>query len=137
MMISTKGRYALRIMIDLAQHNNNQFLSLNDVAQRQNISVKYLESIVATLYKAGFLESLRGKKGGYRLKYEPSYYTIGAILQTAEGTLAPVTCLDKTKNFVCDRSSNCLTLPLWQKLDDVVNDYLESITLADLINCTV
>ena len=137
MMISTKGRYALRIMIDLAQHNDGQFLSLNDIAQRQNISVKYLESIVATLYKAGFLESLRGKKGGYRLKYEPTHYTIGTILQTSEGTLAPVTCLDKTKDFVCDRWENCLTLPLWQKLDNVVNAYLESVTLADLINGTV
>jgi len=133
MMVSTRGRYALRVLIDLAQNSENGYISLKEISQRQNISMKYLESIVATLYKAGFLESMRGKNGGYKLKYEPSAYTIGSILQLTEGTLAPVNCLKDFEYVDCPKSESCLTLPLWRKLNSVVNDYLESVTLNDIL----
>lgn len=132
MMISTKGRYALRVMIDLAQNNTGEFISLKDVAQRQEISMKYLEMIVSLLNKGKMVESQRGKSGGYRLARKPSEYTIESILTLTEGTLAPVNCVENgAKN--CDRAANCITLPLWQKLDHVIDEYLESVTLEDLI----
>ncbi|MEE0859205.1 MAG: Rrf2 family transcriptional regulator [Acutalibacteraceae bacterium] len=134
MMVSTKGRYALRILIDLALHPKEEYVSLKGIAERQDVSMKYLENIVATLSKADFLESQRGKNGGYRLKNAPTEYTIGSILKLTEGTLAPVACLENCSTDECSRSGKCLTLPLWQKLDSIVNDYLESVTLADLIN---
>lgn len=133
MMISTKGRYALRVMIDLAQNNTGQFISLKDVAERQDISMKYLEMIVAILNKGKLLESQRGKAGGYKLAKETKEYTIGEILNLTEGTLAPVNCIGKNGNK-CDKADACMTLPLWQKLDSVIEDYLSSVTLQDLLD---
>ena len=132
MKISTKGRYALRVMVDLAQHNTGEYISLKDIAERQEVSMKYLEMIIALLNNAGFVISARGKHGGYRLCKPPREYTIGSILKLAEGKLAPVTCLESPLN-PCKRATQCLTLPFWEKLNTIVNDYIESVTLADLI----
>lgn len=136
MMISTKGRYALRVMIDLAQNNNGQFISLKDVAVRQDISMKYLEMIVGILNKGKMLESQRGKAGGYRLAKDAKDYTISEILNLTEGTLAPVNCLEKNRKQ-CERAKECMTLPLWQKLDSIIEGYLESVTLQDLLDNNV
>lgn len=136
MMISTKGRYALRVMIDLAQSGNENYVSLKDVATRQNISMKYLEMIVSMLNKGKMVQSLRGKAGGYKLVKLPSEYTVGEILKLTEGTLAPVMCLEENAE-TCERAEDCMTLPLWQKLDSVINEYLNSITLEDVINKNV
>ena len=136
MMISTKGRYALRVMIDLAQNDTGEYISLKDVAQRQGISMKYLEMIVSLLHKGHMVESQRGKSGGYRLIREPSEYTIEAILKLTEGTLAPVNCLGNDVNS-CERAENCITLPLWKRLDDVIGNYLNSVTLQDLLDGNV
>ena len=128
MRISTKGRYALRLMLDLAEHQGDGCVSLKDVAQRQDISKKYLEQIVPTLSRAGFLLTNRGYQGGYRLARRPEDYTARDILRLTEGSLAPVTCLDCEVN-TCPRSANCPTLPLWQGLDRVIEDYLAGVTL--------
>lgn len=133
MMISTKGRYALRVMIDLAQNGKENYVSLKDVAQRQNISMKYLEMIVAILNKGHLVKSLRGKSGGYKLTKSPSEYKVGEILKLTEGTLAPVMCLEENAD-VCERAGDCMTLPLWQKLDSVISQYLDSVTLEDVLN---
>lgn len=133
MRISTKGRYALRLMLDLAEHQGDGCVSLKDVAQRQDISKKYLEQIVPTLSRAGFLLTNRGYQGGYRLARRPEDYTARDILLLTEGSLAPVTCLDCEVN-TCPRSANCPTLPLWQGLDRVIEDYLAGVTLQDLID---
>ena len=132
MLISTKGRYALRVMIDLAEHQTEEFISLKGIAQRQEISEKYLESIIRTLVKAKVLESLRGKGGGYKLKKAPEQYTVGSILRLTEESLAPVSCLEAGAD-VCPRMTKCRTLPLWQGLDKVIRDYLENVTIADLM----
>lgn len=132
MLISTKGRYALRVMIDLAEHQMEEFTSLKGIAQRQEISEKYLESIIRMLVKAKVLESLRGKGGGYRMKKTPDKYTVGSILRLTEESLAPVACLEQDAE-VCPRAGNCRTLPLWQGLDKVITDYLDSVTIADLM----
>ena len=132
MLISTKGRYALRVMIDLAENRSGEFISLKEIAKRQEISEKYLESIIRTLVKAKVVESLRGKGGGYRLTKNPEQYTVGSILRLTEESLAPVACLEETAG-TCPRSGQCRTLALWQGLDKVIQDYLESVTLADLI----
>ena len=132
MLISTKGRYALRIMIDLAEHQTDEFISLREIAQRQEISEKYLESIIRMLVKAKVVDSLRGKGGGYRLNKTPDQYTVGSILQLTEESLAPVSCLEKNAD-PCPRSGWCRTLNLWQGLDKVIHDYLESVTIADLM----
>ena len=132
MLISTKGRYALRVMIDLAEHRSGEFISLKEIAKRQEISEKYLESIIRTLVKAKVVESLRGKGGGYRLTKKPEKYTVGSILRLTEESLAPVACLEETAG-TCPRSGQCRTLALWQGLDKVIQDYLESVTIADLI----
>ena len=132
MKISTKGRYALRIMIDLAQFKNNEYISLKEISKRQEISLKYLESIISMLCRAGFVLSLRGKCGGYKLARKPSEYTIGSILKLTEGSLAPVACLEGDTNQ-CSRAINCITLPMWQKLDKIIDDYLESVTIEDLL----
>ena len=132
MLISTKGRYALRIMIDLAEHQTDEFISLRGIAQRQEISEKYLESIIRMLVKAKVVDSLRGKGGGYRLNKTPDQYTVGSILQLTEESLAPVSCLERNAD-TCPRSGWCRTLNLWQGLDKVIHDYLESITIADLM----
>lgn len=136
MMISTKGRYALRVMIDLAQNGSENYVSLKDVATRQNISMKYLEMIVSILNKGHMVKSLRGKAGGYQLAKKPSEYTIGEILKLTEGTLAPVMCLEENVE-VCERVGDCITLPLWKKLDHVINEYLDGVTLEDVINKNV
>lgn len=131
MMISTKGRYALRVMLDLAQQPVGEYISLKSISQRQAVSMKYMEAIVATLNKAGMVESLRGKKGGYRLTRKPREYTLGEILKLTEGSLAPVTCLDCENP--CQRAESCITRPMWLELDKLIDDYLESKTLADLL----
>ena len=132
MLISTKGRYALRIMIDLAEHQTDEFISLREIAQRQEISEKYLESIIRMLVKARVVDSLRGKGGGYRLNKSPDQYTVGSILQLTEESLAPVSCLEQTA-APCPRSGWCRTFSLWQGLDKVIHDYLQSVTIADLM----
>ena len=136
MLVSTKGRYALRIMLDLAQNSDGDYVVLMDVARRQDISEKYLESIVSSLTKAGLLTGLRGRGGGYRMSKTPDEYTIGEILRATEGPLAPVSCL-KTEENECPHSADCLTLPLWQEVDRRLESYLDSVTLADLLKGTV
>ena len=133
MMISTKGRYALRVMIDLAQQQKTEFIPLKEVAKRQNISQKYLESIMTMLSKNNFIEAVHGKGGGYRLNRKPEAYRVGEILRLTEGSLAPVSCLEWGAK-PCERVSECNTLPMWQKLDAIVNEYLDSVTIADLVN---
>ena len=130
MMISTRGRYALRVMIDLAEHIDEGYIPLQTIAKRQGISEKYLESILAVLSKAGLLDAVRGKGGGYRLSKPAKEYTAFEVLSPTEGTLAPVTCLERGQQ--CENAVNCRTLPLWQGLDQVIAAYLCSYTLADL-----
>ncbi|MGI6152177.1 MAG: RrF2 family transcriptional regulator [Christensenellales bacterium] len=131
MLVSTKGRYALRVMIDLAERNTGDYIPLKEIAKRQEISEKYLESIVSALAKADYVTGLRGKGGGYKLTKSPGQYTVGAILKVTEGSLAPVSCLDDISNN-CERAGECKTLPLWMGLSKLINDYLEGITLEDL-----
>ena len=133
MLISTKGRYALRVMIDLAEHQAEGFIPLKVIAQRQEISEKYLESIIKLLVKARLLNGLRGKGGGYQLTKAPEQYTVGSILRMTEDSMAPVSCLESGAD-ACSRSAECRTLSLWQGLDKVINDYLDSVTLADLMH---
>jgi Rrf2 family protein len=133
MKISTKGRYALRIMIELAQNKNDKPIPLKQISQKQDISAKYLESIISILNKHNFVFSTRGINGGYVLSKEPSEYTIGSILRVTEGSLSPVNCLECQPNR-CIRSADCLTLPLWQNIGKMINDYLDSITLEDILN---
>ena len=132
MLISTKGRYALRVMIDLAEHQADGFIPLKVIAQRQDISEKYLESIIKLLVKAKLLSGLRGKGGGYQLTKAPDQYTAGEILRLTEDSLAPVSCLEPGAP-VCSQSSECRTLSMWRGLDKIINDYLDNITIADLI----
>jgi len=132
-MISTKGRYALRVMIDLAEHTGSSYIPLKDIANRQQISEKYLESIIKVLVRDGLLDALRGKGGGYRLNRSPAEYTVGSILRLTEGTLSPVACLE-TKPNTCPRAAECRTLPMWKKLDRVISDFFDGYTLADLAN---
>ncbi len=131
MLISTKGRYALRVMIDLAEHPSEGFVPLKVIAERQEISEKYLESIIKLLVRAKLLNGLRGKGGGYRLTRAPEQYTVGSILRLTEDSLAPVACLDQNAD-ACPRAPKCRTLPLWQGLDKVISDYVDHITIADL-----
>ncbi len=131
MLVSTKGRYALRIMVDLAGRNTGEFIPLKEIAKKQEISEKYLESIIAALAKAGYVTGLRGKGGGYKLTRSPEQYTAGEILKITEGSLAPVSCLESGRNC-CERAGECKTLPLWTGLDKLINDYLEGITLDEL-----
>ncbi|MEG0229255.1 MAG: Rrf2 family transcriptional regulator [Oscillospiraceae bacterium] len=133
MMISSKGRYALRVMIDLAQHYTGENIPLKEIAARQEISQKYLESIVVILSKAGFVKATGGKGGGYKLSKEPSQYTVKSILKLIEGTLAPVACLENSES-ICQRASKCKTLPMWQEFYKMTNDFFENITIADLLN---
>ena len=132
MLVSTKGRYALRVMIDLAEHSSGGYIPLRDIAERQDISEKYLESIVVLLSKAGLLEGLRGKGGGYKLTRRPEQYTAGSILKVTEGTLAPVACLEDRANS-CPRASECRTLPMWEKLNSQLEQFFEGVTIADLM----
>lgn len=132
MLVSTKGRYALRVMIDLAEHQEEGFIPLRKIAQRQEISEKYLESIIKLLVKGRFLTGLRGKGGGYKLTRSPDQYTVGSILRLTEESLAPVSCLEESAPS-CPRMAACRTLPLWKGLDKVINDYLDNVTVADLV----
>lgn len=132
MKISTKGRYALRLMLDLAINNTGEFIPLKNVSERQNISVKYLEQIITTLVKVGFVKGLRGSKGGYKIAKKPEDYTVGMILRLTEGSLAPVACLDDDVN-TCERCDDCITLELWRDLYNAINNVVDNVTLADLI----
>lgn len=131
MLISTKGRYALRVMIDLAEHRTEGYIPLKEVAWRQEISEKYLESIIKLLVRARLLEGLRGKGGGYRLTRPAEEYTVEEILRLTEDSLAPVACLEPGA-APCEKRSECRTLSMWQGLDRVIRDYLGGITIADL-----
>ena len=133
MKISTKGRYALRMLIDLAEHRNDGYVALKDIAARQNISKKYLEQIVPVFNKSNILKTNRGFQGGYQLARSPEKYTVGEILRLTEGSLAPVACLDNDPNQ-CERSGDCITLPVWQGLYKVINEYLDGITLQDILD---
>ena len=130
MTISSKGRYALHMLIDLAEHPDG-FVSLSEISARQNISKKYLEQIVPLLNKADILLANRGHQGGYRLKDAPETYTLGKILRLTEGGLAPVTCLREGE---CNRTTECASFPVWQGLERVINEYLDSVTLKDLLD---
>ncbi len=132
MMVSTKGRYALRVMIDLAEHQSEGYVPLKEIAARQEISEKYLESILKVLVQQRFLEGLRGKGGGYKLTRAPEMYTVGSILRLTEGSLATVACLEEGAP-ACSRMAECRTYPLWKKLDGMISEYLDSVTLADLM----
>lgn len=133
MKISTKGRYALRMMIDLAMNDSGSYVALKDTAERQGISKKYLEQIVPLLNKADLLRTNRGYQGGYALAKSPEQYTVGEILRVTEGNLSPVSCLQYPENE-CPRASGCLTLPVWEGLYKAINDYLDSVTLQDIID---
>lgn len=133
MKISTKGRYALRMLIDLAQHQGEGYIALKDIAARQNISKKYLEQIVPILNRSDILNTNRGYQGGYRLAKAPENYTVGNILRLTEGSLAPVACLDYNP-VGCEYSGECPTLPIWKGLNKVICDYLDGITLQDIID---
>ena len=130
MKISTKGRYALRMLLDLAEHKNDGYIALKDIAARQNISKKYLEQIIPVLNKSDILNANRGYQGGYKLAKSPEKYTVGDILRLTEGSIAPVACLDHNP-IECDRCDDCITLPIWKGLHKVISDYLDSVTLQD------
>lgn len=132
MKISTKGRYALRLMLDLAVNNTGEPVRIKDISRRQDISDKYLEQIISVLNKAGYVKSLRGPQGGYRLARDPKEYTVGMILRLTEGSLAPVACLEDEKNE-CPRQDDCVTLILWEKLDEAIKGVVDHYTLADLV----
>lgn len=133
MMVSTKGRYALTVMVDLAKLSDGGYVSLADIAEREHLSMKYLESIISILNKGGMLQSLRGKNGGYKLARQPEEYTVNEILLLTEGTLAPVNCIMQD-GVQCDKAATCSTLPLWAGLDSVIEKYLSTITLKDIID---
>lgn len=133
MKISTKGRYALRMLLDLAQHKNDGYIALKDIAKRQGISKKYLEQIVSLLHKTDILQTNRGYQGGYMLARSPEQYTVGTILRITEGSLSPVACLDNEINQ-CERSEYCMTLDIWKGLDKVISEYLDHITLQDILD---
>ena len=132
MMISTRGRYALRVMLDLAQNGQNEYIPMKEVAERQELSLKYIERIMPSLVKEGLVEGVHGKGGGYRLAKKPEQYTVGDILRISEGDLSPVSCLECGAE-PCSRAENCKTLPMWKKLYETVNEFFNSITLKDLL----
>lgn len=131
-MISTKGRYALRVMIDLAEHCNGEYIPMKDVVKRQQVSQKYVERIMTMLSKANFVEAVHGKGGGYRLNRSPDEYIVGDILRLTEGSLAPVACLDCDAEE-CERADQCRTLPMWKELNNRITDFFDGITIADLM----
>lgn len=133
MKISTKGRYALRLMVDLAMNDNGEYIPLKSISARQEISDKYLEQIINALGKAGYVKSLRGAQGGYKLAHSPSFYTVGMILRLTEGSLAPVTCLEDNVNH-CERVAECSTLFVWERLYKAISDVVDSITIADILD---
>ena len=132
MKISTKGRYALRMMVDIAEHQKDGYVTLKDVALRQGISKKYLEQIALHISQAGMLRAVRGYQGGYMLARPASEYSVHSILQVVEGSMAPVTCLQQVNN-TCERRETCRTLPLWQGLETLIREYLSGITLEDVV----
>lgn len=132
MRISTKGRYALQLMIDLAIHDNGEYVSIKSVASRQGISEKYLEQIMQSVSRAGFVRSTRGPQGGYRLAKKPNEYTIGMILRLLEGSLSPVECLDEDVNQ-CSKCMECSSYPIWQKLNHAINSVVDTMTLDELV----
>lgn len=133
MKISTKGRYALRVIIDLAEQQKEGYVPLKEIAARQGISLKYLEGIMTVLSKNNYIEALHGKGGGYRLNRQPQDYIVGDILRLIEGTLAPVACLE-CGAMPCDNASECKTLPMWSELNKIINEYLDSVSVADLMS---
>ncbi|MBQ8359514.1 MAG: RrF2 family transcriptional regulator [Oscillospiraceae bacterium] len=132
MLISTRGRYCLRVMIDLAEHQGEGYIPMKDVASRQDISLKYMEKLLPVLVKNGIVDGIQGKGGGYRLTKHPAEYTLGQILRLTEGTLAPVACLE-CGAAPCEKAASCRTLPVWTELDRIVSGYLDSVTIADLL----
>lgn len=136
MKISTKGRYALRMLLELALHQEDGFIALKDIAERQSISKKYLEQIVPLLSRAGLLKTNRGYQGGYMLAKSPDAYTVGEILRVTEGNLAPIPCLEHSENE-CARAEQCMTLYIWEGLYKTINEYVDGITLQDIINHNV
>ena len=133
MKVSTKGRYALRMMIDIAEHNENERVTIKEISERQGVSIKYLEQIVPNLTRAGLLHGERGSGGGYMLTKAPEQYTVGGILRAIEGKLAPVACLESDTN-ICERSGQCKTLAFWTGLYEVIDNYVESVTLQDFLD---
>lgn len=132
MKISTKGRYALRLMLDLALNNTGEYITIKSIAARQEISEKYLEQIISILNKAGYVRSIRGAQGGYRLAKEPVEYTVGMILRLTEGSIAPVDCLDEESD-ACARCNGCVTREVWKELYDAISNVVDRITLQDLV----
>ena len=132
MIVSTRGRYALRVLTDMAEHSRDERIPLKEVAERQEISQKYIEAIMTLLSKNGFVDAAHGKGGGYKLNRKPSEYKVGDILRLTEGTLAPVTCLQKDAEE-CKKKGSCRTVEMWTKLDQLIENYLDSVTLEDLI----
>lgn len=132
MMISSRGRYALRVMIDLAEHSDGSYIPMKEVAQRQDISLKYLEKILPLLVADKLVEGLHGKGGGYRLTRQPTEYRVSEVLRLTEGDLAPVSCLECNAGS-CERSSECRTLPMWTELNRRILEYLDSVSIADLM----
>ena len=133
MIVSTKGRYALRVMVGLALKDREEFVPLKQIAEEEDISQKYLETIMTVLSKADFVDAVHGKGGGYRLNRAPEGYTVGGILKLTEGSLATVSCTSQGP-AACSRSTCCQTLPMWERLDKMIDDFFEGITLADLLN---
>lgn len=131
-MISTRGRYALRVMVDLAETGKDGYIAMKDIAKRQGISLKYLEKILPALVSEQLIEGVHGKGGGYKLTRKPEDYTVGEILRLTEGDLAPVACLS-CKDTICERAKTCKTLPMWSELNRMINQYLDGKTIADLI----
>ena len=131
-MISTRGRYALRVLIDLAEHDTGAYIPMRDVVERQQVSAKYIERIMVMLSKGGLVDAVHGKGGGYRLNRPPQDYRVGDILRLTEGSLAPVQCLE-CGSEPCERAGTCRTLPMWSRLDEMINGYLDSVTIADLM----
>lgn len=132
MIVSTKGRYALRVMVSLAQRAGEEYIPLKEIAEAEGISQKYLEAIMTTLSKAGFVDAVHGKGGGYRLNRTPAEYTVGSILKLTEGGLTAVSCTSQGAS-ACSRSECCNALPMWERLDKLINDFFEGITIADLL----
>ncbi len=133
MKISTKGRYAVRVMLDLAVNNTGEYIKVKQIAQRQDLSEKYLEQIIAILNKAGYVKSVRGAQGGYKLTRDPQEYTVGMILRLTEGSLSPVACLEGDTNE-CERCDTCDTLTVWKDLEEAINRVVDNVTIADLVD---
>lgn len=132
MLISSKGRYTLYVLVDLAKNGKNGYVPLKEIAERQDISKKYMEGILKTLVDQNLLEGVKGKGGGYKLTKEPEDYSLGEILRLTEGDLASVPCTSKTHEH-CNHMESCPSHPIWQELDRIINDYLDGVTLADLL----